>query len=70
MGSYTRFDVYEAELKKLLEEEIVRLKDEMSLGLLKTYEDYKYCSGKIAALSRCIEYMDEASSIVSKKLGA
>ena len=70
MGGFTRFDLFEAELKKLIEEEIDRLKDEMSGGLLKTYEDYKAVTGKIAGLRQSIDYMEEASSNVSKRIGA
>lgn len=70
MGSFTRFDVFEVELHKLIEQEIERLTGEMSLGLLKTYEDYKSATGKIGGLRAALDMIDEARSITNQKLGA
>ena len=70
MAGFTRGDLFEAELRKLVEEEIHRLMEEMSIGLLKTYEDYRSVTGRIAGLRRCLDYMDEASSNVNRKLGS
>ena len=66
----TQHHYYIKELETLIVAEIERLKDEMASGLLKTLEDYRAHSGKIAGLRACLEYMEEASSNVKKKLGA
>ena len=69
MTTQTWHSYYERELRSLIDAEVERLKDELSAGLLTTVEDYKSVTGKIAGLRACIDYMDEASSNVSKKLG-
>ena len=70
MGSFTRFDVYENELRVLLADELDRLKDEMATGLLKSFEDYRHVTGKIVGLRTALELMDEAANITNKKIGA
>jgi hypothetical protein len=70
MGSFTRFDVFEAELIKLIEDEMDRVKEETSLGLLKTYEEYKSATGKIQGLRAALDMIDQARSITNQKLGA
>jgi hypothetical protein len=42
----------------------------MSLGLLKDHEEYKSLSGKILGLRSSLDLMDEADTIVSRKIGA
>jgi hypothetical protein len=64
----TQYNVYVQELELLITAEIDRLKDEMSSGLLKTYEDYRSYSGKIQGLRACLEFMEDASSSVQRKL--
>ncbi len=66
----TQHHIYVQELEKLITEEIERIKDEMSSGLLRTFDDYKQYSGKIQGLRACLDYMEEASSSVKRKLGA
>lgn len=68
MAAFTRADLFEKEFRRLLEEEIARLSEEIALGLLKSYEEYKFSTGKIVGLRLTLDYLDEASSIVSKKL--
>ena len=70
MASFTRFDVFEAELVKAIEDEIERISTDMSLGLLKTYEEYKCNAGKIAGLRAALDMIDVARSVTNQKLGA
>ena len=57
----------EAELRKLIEEEIERLKDNLSNGLsVPDYETYKHQVGKIAGLTTALELCEEARTNVSK----
>lgn len=70
MGAFTRYDVYETELRKLIEERIESISEEISFGLLKTHEEYKSVTGKIAGLRAALDLMDEASSVTNKKIGA
>ena len=69
MGSFTKADLFERELRKLIDEEIERLKEQLSLGLLKSHEEYLAIAGKIAGLRSCSSYMDEAESIVRRTIG-
>lgn len=57
--------LYEHELKKLVEQEIMRIKDEMSFGRLQTYDDYRYVCGKVAGLLMTIELMSETNTILN-----
>lgn len=65
----TQHHLFLQELETLLLAEIDRIKDEMSAGMLSTYEDYRHQAGKISGLRCCLDYMEEASSNVRKKLG-
>ena len=65
----TQHHMYVQELEKLIIEEMDRIKDEMSSGLLRTFDDYKLYAGKIQGLRACMDYMGEASSIVQRKYG-
>lgn len=66
----TQHHYFLQELESLITAEIERLKDDMSTGLLTSYDEYRSTSGKIAGLRSCLDYMDEATSNVKKKLGA
>ena len=66
----SRHDLWKQELQRLVEEEIERLKDELASGVLKTLEEYRHVSGKIIGLRQSLDYIDEASSAVEKRLGA
>lgn len=70
MGSFTRHDLFVQELTRLIEEDMQRFKDEMSLGLLKTLEDYKALAGKISGLRHALELIEEAESSVERKIGS
>jgi hypothetical protein len=70
MGALSRYHLLKSEFNELVAGEIERLKDEMSLGLLKNHEEYKSLSGKILGLRAALDLMEEADSSVSKKIGA
>lgn len=67
MGTYTRTHMLEHELKRLIEIEIERLKENMSLGLISDHEEYRHIAGKIAGLRLAIDYMAEADAICNGK---
>jgi hypothetical protein len=59
---------FEAELRRLVEEEIERLKDNLANGLsTPDFESYKNQVGKIAGLMMALDLCEEARTIVSKK---
>lgn len=64
---YTRTHMFEHEFKRLIEIEIERLKENMSLGLIKDHEEYRLVAGKIAGLRLAVEYMAEAEAICDGK---
>ena len=62
MGTYTVSQLFERELRRLIEVEIERLKENLSYGSLEDFNEYRYISGKIAGLRTAIDYMDDADS--------
>jgi len=70
MSALSRYTMFRSELQALITDEIERLKDEMSLGLLKDHQEYKSLAGKILGLRSSLDLMDEADTIVSRKIGA
>jgi len=61
-------NLFENELRKSVEEEIDRLKDNLSNGLsVVDYPEYKHQVGKIAGLRTVLELCDEVQSKLSKK---
>ena len=59
---------FEAELKKLIEEEIQRIKDNLAGGLaVPDYETYKQQVGKVAGLMSVLEMCEEVKTTLSKK---
>jgi hypothetical protein len=60
--------LFEKELRKLITEEIERLKDNVSNGLsVVDYSDYKHQVGKIAGLRTVLELCDMVQSELSKR---
>ena len=58
---------FEKELRKLIEEEIERIKDNLANGLsIQDYESYKHQVGKIAGLNTALELCEETNKTVSK----
>ena len=70
MGALNRYTMFKDEIVNQIVQEIDRLKEEISLGLLETHTEYKQIAGKIAGLRASLDLMDEAESIVNKKIGA
>ena len=62
MGTFTISQLLERELRRLIDVEIERLKENLSYGTLEDFNEYRYLSGKIAGLRAAIDYMDEADS--------
>lgn len=57
----------EKELRKLIEEELERLRDNLANGLsVPDYETYKHQVGKIAGLTTALELCEEAKNILQK----
>ena len=67
MVAFTRTHMFEHELRRLIDVEIERLKENMSLGLISDHEEYRSNAGKIAGLRLAIEYMAEADAICNGK---
>ena len=70
MGVLTQHGLFLRELESLVTAEIERLKDELAAGMLTSTEDYQKICGKIGGLRLSLDYMDEADSIVSKRLSS
>jgi len=62
MGKFTVSQLFERELRRLIDVEIERLKENMSFGMVEDFDEYRFMSGKIAGLRLAVEYMDEADS--------
>jgi hypothetical protein len=61
-------NLFEKELRKLITEEIERLKDNVSNGLsVVDYSDYKHQVGKIAGFRTVLELCDVVQSELSKR---
>lgn len=59
---------FEIELKKLVEDEITRISDNVTGGVsVVDYADYKNQTGKIKGLRMAIELCEEAQSILNKR---
>lgn len=63
----TTTQLYQNELKKLVEIEIERLLEPMANGYVETIEEYKQLAGKIAGLRAVVDLMDEADRICAEK---
>ena len=61
MGTFTVSQLFERELRRLIDVEIERLKENMSFGMVEDFDEYRFISGKIAGLRLAIEYMDAVS---------
>ena len=60
--------MFEKELKKIVEEEILRLMDRLSTGAaIEDFSHYKFLTGQIMGLRKIVELSDEVQSILSKK---
>lgn len=61
-------NLFEKELKKAIDEEVERLKDNVSNGLsVVDYSDYRYQVGKIAGLHAVLDLCEAVQSEISKR---
>lgn len=67
MSVLTPLHVYVRELEKLLNDEIERLKEEISFGHVESHSEYKNQTGKIAGLRAALDYLAEADRISKEK---
>lgn len=60
---------FESELKKLIADEIERIRDILSAGLaVKDYAEYRFHVGQIEALQKVAgSYCDEVTTIINKR---
>lgn len=64
----TSANQFEAELKKLIDEEAARVSENLSLGTsVKDYGDYRNQVGQIQGLRKALDLCEEAQSIISKQ---
>lgn len=63
----TTVQVYQNELKKLIQIEIERLIEPMINGYVESYEDYKSLAGRIAGLKSAFDLLDEADRVCAEK---
>lgn len=65
---FTYNNLFETELKKLIEEEIGRIAENLSLGLsVVDFPEYKHQVGQIAALRKVLSMCEEVQTIISNK---
>ena len=57
---------YEFELRKLIDQQIERLKDVLAAGSPDSLEQYKMLVGQIVGLRQCIDLLEEARHNVNK----
>jgi hypothetical protein len=55
------------ELERLIEIEVERMKDNLALGFLEDFNEYRFVAGKVAGLRTAIDLMAEASAICDGK---
>ena len=58
---------FEGELHKIIDEEIVRLRELVGAGKLKDIADYRDFCGQIAGLERAKTYCDEVNTLLAKR---
>ncbi len=60
---------FEHELKKIIADEIERIRDILSAGMaVKDYAEYRFYVGQIEALNRvAVSYCGEVTTIISKR---
>lgn len=63
MSILTTADKFRFTTERLLSEEIERLKDNLALGFLEDYAQFKQITGKIAGLRLALDLMKEAERL-------
>jgi hypothetical protein len=59
--------LFAVELKKILEEEIERIKDVLSTGTPVDYAEYKQHVGRLQGMRSVIDYCDEVQTKISNR---
>jgi hypothetical protein len=67
VGTLTRSHMFAHELERLIEIEVERMKDNLALGFLEDFNEYRFVAGKVAGLRTAIDLMAEASAICDGK---
>lgn len=67
MTVFTTTNLLEAEMEKAIVERIEALKDDISLGSLSSFEEYRHVTGQIAGLREALECVDTARKRVAEK---
>jgi hypothetical protein len=62
----TMYHLFAKELDKLLQEEINRLTEILSVGHAPSFDEYKFMAGQVVALKKAQEYMLDASSNIER----
>lgn len=62
----TTKDQFVTELKKMISNEYVRLRDNLASGSATTFDEYKRMVGNIQGLAMALEFVEEASDIADK----
>ena len=68
MSAITPLHIYTRELNILIEDEIERLKELLSAGLLENHSEYKYIAGKVRGLRQAVDYIGEADRLCKMKI--
>lgn len=63
MSILTSADRFRYEYEALINAEIERLKEALSLGFTENFEQYKYMAGRIAGLRSALELLDRAEAV-------
>ena len=63
----TRSNMLEHEFKKLIAENVERLKDNLALGHIVDISEYKNVTGRIAGLNLALDLIQEADAICNGK---
>lgn len=67
MVAFTTTYLFETELEKLLTERIEALKDDLSLGSLRSFDEYHSTAGRIQGLREALDCMAEARKSADRK---
>lgn len=60
MSILTTADRFRREVERLIEEQIEKYTDHMSLGMLESLADYKNAAGRIAGLREALSLLEDA----------
>lgn len=66
MSILTTADKFRYEVEKLVSAEVDRIKENLSLGFVEDYAQYKFVAGKITGLRQVFDLLDEAEANCNK----